>query len=99
MPKPLKSGKPERRSEAPLTKVILAYLAEHPQASDTLEGITEWWLMREQVRVEVSKLKRTLRHLMAQGLLEKVGAGEQSRYRLRAESDRPPTNGKTRKKR
>ena len=40
--------------EDQVAKDILAYLAEHPQAMDTLEGIAEWWLMRQHIRVTVT---------------------------------------------
>ncbi len=62
---------------------ILAYLAEHPQAMDTVEGIAQWWIMRQQVRVNVTTLARVLQGLADKGLLEQIGDGEQRRYRLK----------------
>jgi len=62
---------------------ILAYLAEHPQAMDSVEGIAQWWIMRQQVRVNVMKLTQVLRQLVESGLVEEIGEGEQRRYRLR----------------
>lgn len=62
---------------------MLGYLSEHPQASDTLQGIAEWWITREQVKVDVEILRKVLRGLAEQGLLEESGAGEQKRYRLK----------------
>jgi hypothetical protein len=64
------------------------YLAEHPQATDTLEGIAEWWVMREQVRVDVQLLERVLRRLTAEGLLEETYGGAQVRFSLRKRPDR-----------
>jgi Fe2+ or Zn2+ uptake regulation protein len=66
-----------------LAEAILQYLAEHPHAMDTLEGIAEWWLMRQQVRVQVNALARVLRQLTEQGFLEAIGSGEDTRYRLK----------------
>ena len=87
MSKPSKHA--ERRwREDEIADIILGYLTEHPQASDTLKGIAEWWIMRQQVRVEVDTLKRVLRQLAACGVLEEVGKGESRRYSLKVnESD------------
>ncbi len=65
-------------------EAIFEYLAEHPQASDTLEGIAEWWIMRQRIRVEVTKLANVLRHLAESSLLEKIDEGDNPRYRLKA---------------
>jgi hypothetical protein len=62
---------------------ILAYLAEHPQAMDSVEGIAQWWIMRQQIRVNVTKLMQVLGELTERGLVEELGEGEQRRYRLR----------------
>ena len=64
-------------------QAILAYLAEHPQAMDSVEGIAQWWLMRQQIRVNVMKLTQVLGELTERGLVEEIGEGEQRRYRLK----------------
>ena len=61
----------------------MKYLAEHPKAMDTLEGIAEWWVMRRQVRVDLDSLGRVLRLLTAQGLVDVDGEGDRARYRLK----------------
>jgi DNA-binding MarR family transcriptional regulator len=61
---------------------ILGYLSEHPQAMDTAEGIAEWWIMRQQIRVTVTALTRALQGLTEKGLVEELRDGEQRRYRL-----------------
>jgi Fic family protein len=71
------------RSDEEVAQLILAYLAEHPQAMDTAEGVADWWLMREQVRVSTATVTRALRRLVERGLLEEFGEGEQRRYRLK----------------
>jgi hypothetical protein len=75
------AGRAARLTEE-LTEFLLGYLAEHPRAGDTLEGIAEWWLQRHQVRVVVETLQRVLVHLCEQGVLEAVGSGRACRYRL-----------------
>ena len=67
-----------------MAESLLAYLHEHPQAMDTLAGIAEWWLLRQEVHVVVQRVARVLRRLCDEGLLEAIGSGEQRRYRLRA---------------
>jgi len=83
MSKPLTPELDEQRREEEMAEAVLQYLAEHPNAMDTLEGITEWWLMRQRVRVEAKRLAKVLRQLTEKGLLEEIGAGENPMYRLK----------------
>jgi hypothetical protein len=71
-----------RLHEEELTDAILGYLAEHPRASDTLEGIAEWWIMRQQIRAEVNTLTKVLHRLTKAGRLEKTGEGDEALYHL-----------------
>ena len=73
-----------RWHEEDVADVILKYLAEQPQASDTLKGIAEWWIMRQQVRVEVNTLDKVLRQLTENGVLKEFGEGDNRQYRLKA---------------
>jgi hypothetical protein len=84
VPTPTIPEEEERRHEEQLAGAILKYLAEHPHASDTLEGIAEWWIMRQQIRVEADRVAKVLRQLTESGLLEEIGEGENPRrYRLK----------------
>jgi hypothetical protein len=78
----------ERRREEEMADAIVGYLVEHPHASDTLRGIAEWWIIRQQVRTEVNTLKKVLRQLTESGVLEEIGEGDIPRYRLKARADR-----------
>lgn len=69
--------------ESHVADCILQYLAEHPHAMETLDGIADWWVMRQQVRVNLTTLARVLRRLTAEGVLEEIGDGAPTRYRLR----------------
>jgi hypothetical protein len=79
-------GGAAQQDEAELAEAILEYLSEYPHAMDTLEGIAEWWVMREQVRVEVDALVRVLQQLTKDGLLEEIGPDDNPRYRLRSQT-------------
>ncbi|HET7233653.1 MAG TPA: hypothetical protein VFJ16_26830 [Longimicrobium sp.] len=73
-----------------LAELVLGYLRQHPLAADTLRGIAEWWVPRQQIRVDVGKLHLALEQLVARGVVEAAGSGEQRRYRLAV---RPATAG------
>jgi len=77
-----------------MAEAILKYLAEHPQASDTLEGIAEWWIMRQQIKVEINKLKKVLQRLTERGLLEKIGEDDKALYRLKDRTGESHSNDK-----
>lgn len=73
----------DANSDAKLEEAILGYVRAHPAAMDTLEAITEWWVMRRVVHVEVEAVARVLARLTERGVLDVVeGAGER-RYRLK----------------
>jgi hypothetical protein len=72
--------------ELVLRELVLRYLAEHPGAMDTLDGIAEWWITREQLRVDMLRLSKVLAELTHSGVLEETGSGDGRIYRLRARS-------------
>ena len=72
-----------RRREEELANAILQYLAEHPEAQDTMEGIASFWVMRQKVKEEVKDVSRVLRRLTKSGQLEKVKRGNHVLYRLK----------------
>jgi hypothetical protein len=62
---------------------ILGYLAEHPDAQDSLEGIVEWWLLERRLRRKTQLVKEVLADLVAQGLVQQSqNRDAHSRYRL-----------------
>ena len=60
---------------------ILGYLEEHPHGMDTLEGIAEWWIARQRVRVQVVTVARVLERLTEGGAVEVVSANGHRLYR------------------
>lgn len=55
------------RSET--AEAVLAYLREHPEAADTLEGIVEWWLPRQRYETARSRIRAALAELVGAGAL------------------------------
>lgn len=66
-----------------LAETVVGYLKEHPGGMDTLEGIAEWWVPRQKIRVDVEKLADALEELIQQGALERVGPENNPHYRLK----------------
>ena len=66
-----------------LEAAIVGYVRAHPQSMDTLEAITEWWVMRRIVRVEVEAVARVVTRLTERGVLDVVEIAGERRYRLK----------------
>src|SRR5436309_4324707 len=49
---------------------ILDYLASHPDAQDTVDGILHWWVLDACVRKWAPKIAETVAQLVEQGFLE-----------------------------
>ncbi len=74
------------KDEKQLADAIQAYLQECPSAADALEGIAEWWILRQCIRVEVQRLEKVLTSLTEKGVLEKFGDKQNPCYRLKRKS-------------
>lgn len=65
---------------------VASYLLEHPDAQDTLEGITDWWLMERRIREQSALVKAAIAELVSRGLvLEERREGLEPRYRINRE--------------
>lgn len=58
---------PRRRDKARIAREILAYLTDHPDAGDTLEGIMEWWMLERKIKFESSSVEQALNELVTKG--------------------------------
>lgn len=53
----------------------MAYLREHPDAGDTIEGISEWWLMEQRIKADIATVEKAVRILDEKGLVIKSQTG------------------------
>ena len=62
---------------------ILAYLADHPKAADTIEGIAQWWLLEQRIRQQIPVIEKALGVLVEKGfVLEQSARNGRTRYRI-----------------
>jgi hypothetical protein len=78
-----------------LARHILRYLREHPEAQDTVEGITIWWVSERAIKHWLPQVRSSLAALVARGYLAKRKVGDGRVFyrvnparRLRRESSR-----------
>ena len=54
-----------------LAEEIARYLADHPDASDTAEGIARWWLTRQRYEDALSQVQQAVERLVSQGRVQR----------------------------
>jgi Fe2+ or Zn2+ uptake regulation protein len=59
-------------SQHALVDAILEYLVNHPQAADSVDGVTRWWLARNGSAPVRAEVERALATLVERGLLRRV---------------------------
>ena len=74
---------PEELEEV-LREALVNYVTEHPQAMDTAEGISAWWTKGERGS-DIETVRRVLDRLTEEGVLERLGEGRYSHYRVAKE--------------
>ncbi|WDT78255.1 MAG: hypothetical protein MPW14_13615 [Candidatus Manganitrophus sp.] len=71
------------RKEEETARRLLSYLLRHPEARDTLEGMTRWWLLEEEIHERLVEISQGLSSLVKQGLiLEEHRGASLPLYRL-----------------
>jgi hypothetical protein len=68
---------------------IQAYLLTEPGASETLQGIVEWWIFRQRFEEAWATVEEALQHLMAAGLVRRTRLADGSFLFARAEKGAP----------
>jgi hypothetical protein len=72
-----------------IAREILAYLAEHTDAQDTLEGIVEWWLLDQAIISWTKNVKEALEELVAERLvIERKARDGRIHYRVNRRKQR-----------
>jgi hypothetical protein len=56
-------------SKFEIARQILAYLADHPDAQDNLEGIAHWWILERKLRCQLRKVREAVSELVGRGLI------------------------------
>lgn len=59
----------QKTEKSHICQEILSYLAEHPDAKDTIEGIVEWWLLEQKIKHQINVVKDALAELVDKGLI------------------------------
>ena len=72
-----------------VAREILAYLDAHPDAADSAEGITQWWVLHERFLRGLRAVGRALDQLVDRGEMERV-TGPDGRPIYRAGPRRRP---------
>jgi DNA-binding PadR family transcriptional regulator len=62
-----------------LQREILSYLATHPEAKDTVEGIRHWWLPGGNARVTAGDIGSALDALVDKGWMNASSLGQGAR--------------------
>jgi hypothetical protein len=81
---------------------ILDYLARHPEAQDTIDGILHWWVLEACIRKWAPKIAETVAQLVERGFLEQSQSADGkifyhvSRRYLSTLQQRPPRNSNAR---
>jgi Fe2+ or Zn2+ uptake regulation protein len=52
-----------------IAKEILQYLSEHPEAQDTIEGISSWWFNSTNMNIEKTEVIKSLDYLVTKGII------------------------------
>ena len=59
-----------KRKKERVKKMILNYLQKNPEAGDSLEGITRWWLQMERLEISVNEVTDALAILLQKKLVK-----------------------------
>lgn len=59
-----------------ITNEIMTYLANHPNAADTLDGVAKWWLLDRADKLQLGQVKQALDELVAKGLVAAQKGGD-----------------------
>ncbi len=62
---------------------IMTYLHRRPMASDSLDGITHWWLVQQAIVKNKRLVEQALTHLAQEGkIVKRIGSNSEAIYSL-----------------
>lgn len=76
------------RKRETIEKLILSYLEQNPDAADTIEGITKFWMQRQNAEITFMKVSRTLDKLVKKGSIQVFQSLDGTLY-YKLKKDRP----------
>jgi hypothetical protein len=65
---------------------ILVYLYEHNDAADPINHVVKYWIQRRDEEYFTSKVSEVLEHLIAKGIVKKVG--QMPIYKLNSDKEK-----------
>lgn len=75
-----------------IAEQIESYLLRHPDATDTLEGITKWWLTRQRFEEATTLVQKALDDLLSRGsIVQSTSADKQCLYRSTRKTNKSST--------
>ncbi len=57
-----------------VARLIEEYLRSHPEAMDSFEGISKWWITRQKLHESAYSVNNALTILIIKGVIEKTGS-------------------------
>lgn len=73
-------GDREQEATFKVAQKILRYLNENPNAADTVDGILEWWLLKQSMVDDRPVVERALSALLARDLIRAVHSADSRRH-------------------
>lgn len=77
------NGEMSAADNSEIARMILRYLEEHADAMDTIQGIAQWWLLREWSKRKMVEVEGAVSLLVSKNLIiETRRDGTQPYYRI-----------------
>jgi len=89
----VKIALPQESDEQTVARAIFDYLQAHPDAADTLEGIAQWWLLRECTERRLVEVEHAISILLAEGSIVQISrAGRPLYFKLNKQPEQEAAN-------
>ncbi len=79
---------PEEAHVAELKRHVLGYLIDNPGARDTMEGLSQWWILQQSIEQESARVRKAVEQLVAEGLLlESAGPDGRAHFQVNPQAE------------